>query len=109
MIIPGVDIFGPGYKLISGILNGNYLLAFLIALFLAKSAVWLVSVGSGTSGGMLAPVFMIGAALGGIFGLIMQKHLPRHEAAPVAFAMAGMAAVFGRHDPCDLRLNHLRF
>ena len=93
-IIPGVDIYGPGYKLISGILNGNYLLAFLIALFLAKSAVWLVSVGSGTSGGTLAPIFMIGAALGGIFGLIMQSIFPGMTAAPVAFAMAGMAAVF---------------
>ena len=93
-IIPGVDIYGPGYKVISGILNGNYLLAFLIALFLAKSAVWLVSVGSGTSGGTLAPIFMIGAALGGIFGLIMQNLFPGMVAAPVAFAMAGMAAVF---------------
>ncbi|MBI1257263.1 MAG: CBS domain-containing protein [Chloroflexi bacterium] len=93
-IIPGVDIYGPGYKVISGILNGNYVLTFLIALFLAKSAVWLVSVGSGTSGGTLAPIFMIGAALGGIFGLIMQSLFPGMTAAPVAFAMAGMAAVF---------------
>jgi len=93
-IIPGVDIYGPGYKLISGVLNGSYVLTFLIALLLAKSAVWLVSVGSGTSGGTLAPIFMIGAALGGIFGLIMQAIFPNMTAAPVAFAMAGMAAVF---------------
>ncbi len=93
-IIPGVDIYGPGYKLISGILNGGYVFAFLVVLLLAKSAVWLVSVGSGTSGGTLAPIFMIGAALGGIFGLIMQAIFPDMTAAPVAFAMAGMAAVF---------------
>jgi H+/Cl- antiporter ClcA len=93
-IIPGVDVYGPGYNIISGVLNGNYVLAFLIALFLAKAAVWLVSVGSGTSGGTLAPIFMIGAALGGIFGLIMQAIFPSMAAAPVAFAMAGMAAVF---------------
>ena len=95
LIVPGVDIYGPGYKVIDGILHGNYLLGFLITLFLAKAAVWLVSVGSGTSSGTLAPIFMIGAALGGIYGLIVQVIFPGMNAAPVAFAMAGMAAVFG--------------
>ena len=90
-----MDIYGPGYKLIDEILHGNYLLNFLIVLFLAKSAVWLVSVGSGTSGGTLAPIFMIGAALGGIYGLVLQAIFPGMNAAPVAFAMAGMAALFG--------------
>ena len=94
LIYPGVDIYGPGYKVIDGILHGDYLLAFLITLFLAKSAVWLVSVGSGTSSGTLAPIFMMGAALGGIYGLILQAIFPSMNAAPVAFAMAGMAAVF---------------
>ncbi len=94
-IVPGVDVYGPGYKIIGGILQGNYVLNFLIVLFLAKGAVWLVSVGSGTSGGTLAPIFMIGAALGGIYGLILQAIFPSMNAAPIAFAMAGMAAVFG--------------
>ncbi len=94
-IVPGVDIYGPGYKIIGGILQGSYLLNFLIILFLAKSAVWLVSVGSGTSGGTLAPIFMIGAALGGIYGLILQAIFPGMNAVPIAFALAGMAAVFG--------------
>lgn len=94
-LITGVDIYGPGYKLIDGILHGNYLFSFLIVLFLAKAAVWLVSVGSGTSGGTLAPIFMIGAALGGIYGLVLQAIFPGLNAAPVAFAMAGMAALFG--------------
>lgn len=95
LIMPGVDIYGPGYKLIEGVLRGDYVVGFLITLFVAKSAVWLVSMGSGTSGGTLAPIFMIGAALGGVYGLIMQAIFPGLNAAPVAFAMAGMAAVFG--------------
>ena len=94
LIVPGVDIYGPGYKVIDGILHGNYLLGFLITLLLAKAAVWLVSVGSGTSSGTLAPIFMIGAALGGIYGLLLQAIFPGMNADPVAFAMAGMAAVF---------------
>jgi H+/Cl- antiporter ClcA len=94
-VYPGVDVFGPGYKVIDGILNNKFALGFLVVLLFSKGAVWLVSLGSGTSGGVLAPVFMIGAALGGIFGILMQQIFPSMDAAPVAFAMAGMAAVFG--------------
>ncbi len=94
-LYPGVDVFGPGYDVIGGILNNKFTLGFLVVLLLSKGAVWLVSLGSGTSGGVLAPVFMIGAAMGGIFGLLMQQLFPGMDAAPVAFAMAGMAAVFG--------------
>ncbi len=92
---PGIDVFGPGYKVIGNILAGQYVVGFLIVLLLAKSAVWLVSLGSGTSGGTLAPVFMIGAAIGGIFGLLVKQLFPAMDAAPTAFAIAGMAAVFG--------------
>ncbi|MCC6801789.1 MAG: chloride channel protein [Anaerolineae bacterium] len=95
LVTPGVDVYGPGYRLIDGILHGEYLLSFLIVLCLAKSAVWLVAVGSGTSGGTLAPIFMIGASLGGIYGLILQALFPGLSVSPVAFAMAGMAALFG--------------
>ncbi len=90
-----LDIFGPGYPQIGGSLRGEYVLGFLLVLFVAKSAVWLVALGSGTSGGTLAPVFLIGATFGGIFGLIVKALFPWFDAAPQAFAMAGMAAVFG--------------
>ena len=91
----GADVFGPGYDVIGGILDGRYALAVLAALFLGKGIVWLVSLGSGTSGGTLAPIFLIGAALGGLYGLLIGRLLPGLDALPVAFAMAGMAAVFG--------------
>ncbi len=92
---PRVNLFGPGYGLITNILAGKYLFGFLLVVFLAKSAVWLVALGSGTSGGVLAPVFMIGAALGGMFGLVVKQIFPGMDAAPAAFALVGMAAVFG--------------
>lgn len=95
LIEPGVDVFGPGYYVIGNILDGTYAFGFLLVLLISKAGVWLVSLGSGTSGGVLAPVFMIGAALGAIFGLVMREIFPGMDAAPVAFAMAGMAAVFG--------------
>lgn len=95
LIIPGVDVFGPGYYLIENILNAEYTVPFLIVLLIAKSAVWLVSLGSGTSGGTLAPIFMIGAIVGSLYGTAVTGLFPEVQIVPLAFAMAGMAAVFG--------------
>jgi len=55
----------------------------------------LVSLGSGTSGGLLAPMLMAGAALGGAFALIVNQLIPGANLSPAAFALVGMAAVFG--------------
>lgn len=92
---PGVDVFGPGYYLIENILNAQYPVQFLFILLIAKSAVWLISLGSGTSGGTLAPIFMIGAVVGSLFGALVIQLFPGIDIVPLAFAMAGMAAVFG--------------
>lgn len=90
-----IDVFGPGYAVIERILEGQYLFGTLLILLVGKAAVWLICLGSGTSGGTLAPMFLIGAAIGGAFGLLVQQIFPQAATAPVAFAMAGMAAVFG--------------
>lgn len=91
----GVDVFGPGYYVIENVLTGQYALGFLLVLLLSKGAVWLVALGSGTSGGTLAPIFMIGAALGAAFGLTVKEISPEVEVSTASFALAGMAAVFG--------------
>jgi len=57
---------GVGYDNIAALLNGNYTLQFLIGLLVVKSIIWSVSLGSGTSGGVLAPLLMMGGALGGL-------------------------------------------
>jgi H+/Cl- antiporter ClcA/CBS domain-containing protein len=90
-----IDVFGPGYAVIGAILASKYVFGFLLVLLVTKSAVWLVSLGSGTSGGVLAPVFLIGAAIGALFGLLVKAAFPGLDVVPAAFAMAGMAAVFG--------------
>lgn len=92
---PGADVFGPGYDVIQNILDGKYALVIVIVILLGKMIVWLVSLGSGTSGGILAPQFLIGAALGSAYGVGIARLFPGMDALPVAFAMAGMAAVFG--------------
>jgi CIC family chloride channel protein len=57
---------GVGYDNISALLTGKAGLAFILGVLLIKSSIWVISLGSGTSGGVLAPLLMMGAALGGV-------------------------------------------
>ena len=59
---------GVGYDTIRMLLQGNVPLSIFAGVLLVKSAIWMISLGSGTSGGVLAPLLMMGAALGGIEG-----------------------------------------
>lgn len=57
---------GVGYDTISALLHGNVPLTILLGVLLIKSAIWAISLGSGTSGGVLAPLLLMGGALGGL-------------------------------------------
>ncbi|RXZ34019.1 chloride channel protein [Oxalobacteraceae bacterium CAVE-383] len=57
---------GVGYDVIGDLLNGNLLLQAALSLLLVKAVIWIVALGSGTSGGVLAPLLMIGAGLGAV-------------------------------------------
>jgi len=57
---------GVGYDTIATLLQGNSALRLVVGVLLVKSAIWMIALGSGTSGGVLAPLLMMGAALGGI-------------------------------------------
>ncbi len=62
---------GVGYDTIGLLLKGNTPLHFLLGVLIVKSAIWMISLGSGTSGGVLAPLLMMGAALGGLEGMFL--------------------------------------
>ena len=62
---------GVGYDTIRMLLQGNVPLSIFAGVLLVKSAIWMISLGSGTSGGVLAPLLMMGAALGGIEGMFL--------------------------------------
>ena len=64
MIFP--QALGVGYDTIQSLLQGDVPRAMIAGVLLVKSAIWIVSLGSGTSGGVLAPLLMMGAALGGV-------------------------------------------
>jgi len=57
---------GVGYDTIGALLQGDVPRAVIAGVLLVKSAIWVISLGSGTSGGVLAPLLMMGAALGGV-------------------------------------------
>jgi H+/Cl- antiporter ClcA/predicted transcriptional regulator len=57
---------GVGYDTIGSLLQGDVLLTTIAGILLVKSIIWAVSLGSGTSGGVLAPLLMMGGALGGL-------------------------------------------
>ncbi len=64
MIFP--QALGVGYDTIGSLLQGNGAIGLLLGILLVKSTMWAVSLGSGTSGGVLAPLLMMGGALGGL-------------------------------------------
>jgi H+/Cl- antiporter ClcA len=88
-------VLGVGYDTISDILNANLALKLLLVVVVAKAIALVVSLGSGTSGGLLAPMFMSSAALGGAFAIGIDKLFPGANLAPGAFALVAMGAVFG--------------
>lgn len=57
---------GVGYDNIGALLNGRETMHLVIGILVVKSIIWTISLGSGTSGGVLAPLLMIGAALGAL-------------------------------------------
>jgi CBS domain-containing protein len=62
---------------------------------LAKAVALVVSLGSGTSGGLLAPMFMSSAAMGGVFALGVDRMFSGAHLSAGAFALVAMGAVFG--------------
>ena len=88
-------VFGVGYDTIGDILNANLALKLLLVVMIARAVARIVSLGSGTSGGLLAPMFMSSAALGGAYAMVIDRYFPTAGLAPGAFALVAMGAVFG--------------
>ncbi len=84
---------GVGYYNITENLAGTGTLLTILLLCTLKFLSWSVALGSGTSGGTLAPLMTIGSALGLMAGIILQKIVPAVD--PHLMALLGMACVFG--------------
>ena len=82
-------VLGVGYDTIHALLRGELVGAMVIGLLIGKAVVWSVSLGSGTSGGVLAPLLIMGGALGAIEGRFITL------GDPGLWAMISMAAMMG--------------
>ncbi len=85
---------GVGYTNIAAVLAGQIGLGAMLALCLLKLLSWSVALGSGTSGGTLAPLFTIGGALGGVLGIGLANVAPWLQIDPRMAALVCMAAIF---------------
>jgi len=85
---------GVGYVNITDILSGTFPLKFVLMLALLKFVSWSISLGSGTSGGTLAPLFTIGAGIGYGLGVAAHHLFPAIPVDPRVAALVGMAAIF---------------
>jgi len=80
---------GVGYDVIADLLNNHLAATAIASLLLVKAVIWLLALGSGTSGGVLAPLLMLGAGLGALLG----PYLPGGE--PAVWPLVFMAATLG--------------
>jgi len=87
-------IFGSGFQTIDNALTGQLSFLLLFGLIFLKPLATSLTLGSGNSGGVFAPLLFTGAALGGAFGKVVEYFAPGVTAGTGAFATVGMAAVF---------------
>jgi H+/Cl- antiporter ClcA len=85
---------GVGYFNISDILSAKMTIGFVAALCALKFSSWVIALGSGTSGGTLAPLFTIGGALGAVLGAGAARMMPHAGIDLRIAALVGMAAIF---------------
>ncbi len=82
-------ILGVGYDVIASLLKGDFTPSTVIILVSLKALVWVIALASGTSGGVLAPLLIMGAGL----GVIESSFLPGNIAG--IWPLISMAAVLG--------------
>ena len=80
---------GVGYPTIGALVNGQLAIGVVAGIIAVKIAIWVISLSSGTSGGVLAPLLMIGAAM----GTLLAHLIPGNDAG--LWATVGMAALIG--------------
>lgn len=85
---------GVGYDNITGVLSGTWPLTLILTLCFFKFLSWAIALGSGTSGGTLAPLLTIGGASGAIAGTLLLQFFPDCGLSIPMAALIGMSAMF---------------
>ncbi|MEP7143707.1 MAG: chloride channel protein [Ferruginibacter sp.] len=85
---------GVGYENITDILSGNLPIRIVLSLCLLKFVSWAIALGSGTSGGTLAPLLTIGGAAGSLLASVILYFFPASGVTLPLGALIGMSAMF---------------
>lgn len=85
---------GVGYENISDVLSGNLAIQMVLSLCLLKFVSWAIALGSGTSGGTLAPLLTIGGATGALLASVILHFFPNSGVVLPLGALVGMSAMF---------------
>ena len=83
------EALGVGYDVIDAELTGSIGIGVVAGILVVKTLIWSLSLGSGTSGGVLAPMFMIGGALGSLEAIVFP------QVGPGFWALVALAGVLG--------------
>jgi chloride channel protein, CIC family len=95
------EVMGNGYSVTNQILGGHYPFWILVAVFLSKLGATVVTVGSGTVGGVLTPTLFLGAGLGSAYGDLLHGMGWALNLSTGAFALVGMGSILAAtvHSP----------
>ncbi len=89
------QVFGTGYDTIRDMLNDRLTTGTLLGVSLAKFWALVISLGSGTTGGVFAPSLIVGGGIGAVYAQVWHHFLPNLVSDPALYALVAMAAVFG--------------
>ncbi|HET7324716.1 MAG TPA: chloride channel protein, partial [Halococcus sp.] len=88
-------ILGVGYFVTSEILQNELPIGLLVLIIVGKAVGVSVTLGTRTSGGFLAPMFVIGAGIGSVFAFVVNAVVPGVTVPVGLFALAGLGTLFG--------------
>jgi H+/Cl- antiporter ClcA/CBS domain-containing protein len=89
------QVFGTGYDTIRDMLNDRLPTGTLLGVSLAKFWALVISLGSGTTGGVFAPSLIVGGGIGAVYAQAWHHFFPHFVSDPALYALVAMAAVFG--------------
>ncbi len=89
------QVFGTGYDTIRDMLNDRLTVHALLGISAAKFAALVLSLGSGTTGGVFAPSLIVGGGIGGVYAQVCRHFLPHLVSDPALYSLVAMAAMFG--------------
>ena len=88
------QVFGTGYETIRDMLNDHFTVSQLLGISFAKFWALVLSLGSGTTGGVFAPSLIVGGGVGAAYAMAWRHLLPSLVSDPAFYALVAMGAVF---------------